>query len=89
MRWVQKALMDAANPIGSTTSGVLVEEMVNVGRGSSGVVAGEPPQHVNQSWDWFVEALGRCSQRGREYHDEVKAGKCAKGAKCTRTGCRG
>ena len=41
-----------ASPIESTTSGVVagVEDMENVGRDSSGVVAEGPFQHVNQSW---------------------------------------
>ena len=59
---VEKEVMDAvltANPVNSTTSGVLfgeVEEMCGVERSSNGVLAGKPFQHVSRSWDcWQVK----------------------------------
>ena len=63
VRRVEKEVMNAvlmASPIESTASGVVVvvEDMENVGRGPSGVVAEELFQHVNQSWD--------CSQVEKE-----------------------
>ena len=63
VRRVEKEVMNAvlmASPIESIASGVVagVEDMENVGRGPSGVVAEEPFQHVNQSWD--------CSQVEKE-----------------------
>ena len=56
-RRVGKDVMNAAltaDLVESTTSGVLageVEEVGDVERGSSGVLAEEPFQHVKESWD--------------------------------------
>ena len=69
VRRVEKEMMNAvltANLVDSSKSGVffrgVVEEMGDAERGSSGAVAGEPFQHVNQCWD-FMQVENELDER--------------------------